>query len=250
MAQDARLRGRRRRPAEDGAASRWSAPTRSRCRASASTSGCSATRSPRRPAGRLRAGAAKPRRAERKGARRARGGGGDTLASPLQGNVFKVLVEQGATVEEGALICIIEAMKMENEITAHKAGVVAELPISEGAAVRAGDTLAVIKPPAERAHAPGRATLVALRRRHDARGRRDRARVQARRGRPGRADDHRPRRDPAARARRSRRPPRRGTRSARRIAARGGRDGPARGSRAIVTAGRAAPRAAALARLT
>ena len=73
------------------------------------------------------------------------GGGGDTLASPLQGNVFKVLVEQGATVEEGALICIIEAMKMENEITAHKAGVVAELPISEGAAVSAGDTLAVIK---------------------------------------------------------------------------------------------------------
>jgi acetyl-CoA/propionyl-CoA carboxylase biotin carboxyl carrier protein len=73
------------------------------------------------------------------------GGGGDTLTSPLQGNVFKVLVEQGAEVEEGALICIIEAMKMENEITAHKAGKVEELPISEGAAVTAGDTLAVIK---------------------------------------------------------------------------------------------------------
>ena len=72
------------------------------------------------------------------------GGGGDTLASPLQGNVFKVLVEQGADVEEGALICIIEAMKMENEITAHKAGKIAELPISEGAAVKSGDTLAVI----------------------------------------------------------------------------------------------------------
>src|SRR4051794_32002192 len=71
-------------------------------------------------------------------------GGGDTLPSPLQGNVFKVLVEQGAEVEEGALICIIEAMKMENEITAHKAGTIAELPISEGAAVSAGDTLAVI----------------------------------------------------------------------------------------------------------
>ena len=42
--------------------------------------------------------------------------------SPLQGNMWKVLVEQGATVEEGQLICIIEAMKMENEITAHKAG--------------------------------------------------------------------------------------------------------------------------------
>ena len=49
-----------------------------------------------------------------------------------------------AEVEEGALICIIEAMKMENEITAHKAGKVAELPISEGAAVASGDTLAVI----------------------------------------------------------------------------------------------------------
>jgi acetyl-CoA/propionyl-CoA carboxylase biotin carboxyl carrier protein len=72
-------------------------------------------------------------------------GGGDTLTSPLQGNVFKVLVEQGAEVQEGALVCIIEAMKMENEITAHKAGTIEELPISEGAAVKSGDTLAVIK---------------------------------------------------------------------------------------------------------
>jgi acetyl-CoA/propionyl-CoA carboxylase biotin carboxyl carrier protein len=71
-------------------------------------------------------------------------GGGDTLASPLQGNVFKVLVEQGATVEEGALIAIIEAMKMENEITAHKAGTIKELPIKEGGSVTAGDTIAVI----------------------------------------------------------------------------------------------------------
>ena len=90
---------------------------------------------------------AKPRRGERKSAGGGGGAGGDTLASPLQGNVFKVLVEQGATVEEGALVCIIEAMKMENEIAAHKSGVIAELPISEGAAVTAGDTLAVIKSP-------------------------------------------------------------------------------------------------------
>jgi acetyl-CoA/propionyl-CoA carboxylase biotin carboxyl carrier protein len=82
-----------------------------------------------------------PRR-ERRGGTTA--GGGDTLASPLQGNVFKVLVEQGTTVEQGALVCIIEAMKMENEITAHKSGVISELPISEGAAVSAGDTIAVI----------------------------------------------------------------------------------------------------------
>ena len=98
------------------------------------------------PAGDGVPAAPKPRRGERK-ASAGGGGGGDTLASPLQGNVFKVLVEQGATVEEGALVCIIEAMKMENEITAHKAGVVAELPISEGAAVSAGDTLAVIRAP-------------------------------------------------------------------------------------------------------
>ena len=59
--------------------------------------------------------------------------------------MWKVLVEKGATVEEGQLICIIEAMKMENEITAHKAGKIEELPISEGAAVKSGDLLAVIK---------------------------------------------------------------------------------------------------------
>ncbi len=49
------------------------------------------------------------------------------------------------TVEEGALVCIIEAMKMENEITAHKAGTIAELPIKEGDAVAAGATIAVIR---------------------------------------------------------------------------------------------------------
>jgi acetyl-CoA/propionyl-CoA carboxylase, biotin carboxylase, biotin carboxyl carrier protein len=77
------------------------------------------------------------------------GGGGDTLASPLQGNVWKVMVEQGADVEEGALVCIIEAMKMENEIYAHKAGTVAELAVREGAAVKSGDTIAIIKSSAE-----------------------------------------------------------------------------------------------------
>jgi acetyl-CoA/propionyl-CoA carboxylase, biotin carboxylase, biotin carboxyl carrier protein len=98
------------------------------------------------PAGNSGAPAAPRPRRERK-ASGGGGGGGDTLASPLQGNVFKVLVEQGATVEEGALVCIIEAMKMENEITAHKAGTIAELPITEGAAVTVGATLAVIKSP-------------------------------------------------------------------------------------------------------
>jgi acetyl-CoA/propionyl-CoA carboxylase biotin carboxyl carrier protein len=89
-------------------------------------------------------GAARPAPRRERAAKSGGGGGGDTLTSPLQGNVFKVLVEQGAEVEEGALVCIIEAMKMENEITAHKAGKIVELPISEGSAVTAGDTLAVI----------------------------------------------------------------------------------------------------------
>jgi acetyl-CoA/propionyl-CoA carboxylase biotin carboxyl carrier protein len=86
--------------------------------------------------------ARRPPRRERSGG--GGGGGGDTLASPLQGTVLKVAVEAGAAVEEGALIAVIEAMKMENEITAHKAGKVAELPIAVGASVATGDTLAVI----------------------------------------------------------------------------------------------------------
>jgi acetyl-CoA/propionyl-CoA carboxylase biotin carboxyl carrier protein len=72
------------------------------------------------------------------------GGGGDALTSPLQGTVLRVAVEQGAAVQEGALIAVIEAMKMENEITAHKAGTVSELPITAGGSVNTGDTLAVI----------------------------------------------------------------------------------------------------------
>jgi acetyl-CoA/propionyl-CoA carboxylase biotin carboxyl carrier protein len=88
--------------------------------------------------------APKPRRREGAGAGGGGGGGGDTLSSPIQGTVLKVAVEAGARVEEGALIAVIEAMKMENEITAHKAGTVAELPIAVGAAVATGDTLAVI----------------------------------------------------------------------------------------------------------
>jgi acetyl-CoA/propionyl-CoA carboxylase biotin carboxyl carrier protein len=75
------------------------------------------------------------------------GGGPDTLPSPLQGNMWKVLVKQGDTVEEGQLLCIIEAMKMENEITAHKAGMIVELPISEGAPIAAGAPIATIKSP-------------------------------------------------------------------------------------------------------
>jgi acetyl-CoA/propionyl-CoA carboxylase biotin carboxyl carrier protein len=69
----------------------------------------------------------------------------ESLPSPLQGTVFKVVVEKGAEVAEGDLICVIEAMKMENEIVAHRAGKVEELNVVEGASVSSGDVLAVIK---------------------------------------------------------------------------------------------------------
>jgi acetyl-CoA/propionyl-CoA carboxylase, biotin carboxylase, biotin carboxyl carrier protein len=94
-------------------------------------------------------GAAAPAGGGAKKAKRAKsaggaGGGPDLLESPLQGNMWKVLVEQGATVEEGQLICIIEAMKMENEITAHKAGTIAELHVKEGEPIKSGDPIAKI----------------------------------------------------------------------------------------------------------
>jgi acetyl-CoA/propionyl-CoA carboxylase biotin carboxyl carrier protein len=83
-----------------------------------------------------------PRRERKSG-----GGGGapGELVSPLQGTVLKVAVEKGAEVAEGALICVIEAMKMENEITAPSAGTVEELGVSEGGSVATGDRIAVIK---------------------------------------------------------------------------------------------------------
>ena len=97
-------------------------------------------------------GAAAPAAAGRRSPKRAAGqdaggggGGGPVVSSPLQGSVLRVAVEQGAEVEEGALICVIEAMKMENEITAHVAGKITELSVSEGAAINAGDQICKIE---------------------------------------------------------------------------------------------------------
>ncbi|MGH2981311.1 MAG: acetyl-CoA carboxylase biotin carboxylase subunit [Solirubrobacterales bacterium] len=94
-------------------------------------------------ADRSASGMRRPPKRERKAA--GGGGAGEELISPLQGSVLRVAVEQGAEVEEGALICVIEAMKMENEITAHRSGAVSELKVSEGGSVSSGDVLAVIK---------------------------------------------------------------------------------------------------------
>jgi acetyl-CoA/propionyl-CoA carboxylase biotin carboxyl carrier protein len=75
----------------------------------------------------------------------AAGSSSESLPSPLQGTVLKVAVEKGAEVTEGDLICVIEAMKMENEIVAHRSGTVEELNVTQGAPVASGDVLAVIR---------------------------------------------------------------------------------------------------------
>jgi acetyl-CoA/propionyl-CoA carboxylase biotin carboxyl carrier protein len=92
------------------------------------------------------AAAAGPAKAPKRRERSKSGGGAPgELVSPIQGTVLKVEVEKGASVDEGALICVIEAMKMENEITAPASGTVEELNVSVGGAVSTGDTIAVIK---------------------------------------------------------------------------------------------------------
>jgi acetyl-CoA/propionyl-CoA carboxylase, biotin carboxylase, biotin carboxyl carrier protein len=91
------------------------------------------------------AGARRPPRRERAAGPGGGAAAGNDLVSPIQGTVLRVAVEQGADVEEGALICVIEAMKMENELTAHRAGKISDLRISEGASVTSGDVLATIE---------------------------------------------------------------------------------------------------------
>jgi acetyl-CoA/propionyl-CoA carboxylase, biotin carboxylase, biotin carboxyl carrier protein len=72
-------------------------------------------------------------------------GASGALISPLQGTVLKVAVDKGQEVDAGAVICVIEAMKMENEITAPVAGKVEELNVSEGASIATGDPIALIR---------------------------------------------------------------------------------------------------------
>ena len=62
----------------------------------------------------------------------------------MPGNILKVNVTQGQAVKEGDLLVVLEAMKMENEIFAPKAGSVAQVVTSKGASVNTGDVLVVI----------------------------------------------------------------------------------------------------------
>jgi len=75
----------------------------------------------------------------------ASGAGSGTVAVPMQGTIVKVLVAVGDAVEVGQTICVLEAMKMENNVTAEKAGVVKDVRVEAGASVGPGDVIAVIE---------------------------------------------------------------------------------------------------------
>ncbi|MCT2360528.1 biotin/lipoyl-binding protein [Kocuria marina] len=99
----------------------------------------------------LLGGAARPAAAQPKARKQrsgrgtaARGASGDSLSSPMQGTIVKIAVANGDEVSEGDLIVVLEAMKMEQPLTAHKSGVIKDLDVSEGDTVSAGTVLASI----------------------------------------------------------------------------------------------------------
>ncbi|MFN8187361.1 MAG: acetyl-CoA carboxylase biotin carboxylase subunit [Gaiellales bacterium] len=85
-------------------------------------------------------------RRRRERAREATGGvaGQAAVVSPMQGTVLAVEVAEGEEVDEGQVICIVEAMKMENEITAHRHGVVSGLSVASGNPVKTGQLICVV----------------------------------------------------------------------------------------------------------
>ena len=73
------------------------------------------------------------------------GGGSEDLTAPMQGTIVKVLVKEGQLVKAGELVCVLEAMKMENSILAHAEGTVEKLNVEAGQSVETGATIAVIR---------------------------------------------------------------------------------------------------------
>jgi acetyl-CoA/propionyl-CoA carboxylase biotin carboxyl carrier protein len=69
------------------------------------------------------------------------GAGGSALTSPMQGTVVKIAINEGDKVEIGDLIIVLEAMKMEQPLMAHKAGVISNLSAVIGATVSSGTAL-------------------------------------------------------------------------------------------------------------
>ncbi|MFI9612919.1 acetyl-CoA carboxylase biotin carboxyl carrier protein subunit, partial [Streptomyces sp. NPDC052023] len=90
----------------------------------------------------LAAGAKPKRRAAKKSGPVA---SGDSLASPMQGTIVKIAVEEGQAVKEGDLIVVLEAMKMEQPLNAHKAGTIKGLTADVGASITSGALICEIK---------------------------------------------------------------------------------------------------------
>jgi acetyl-CoA/propionyl-CoA/long-chain acyl-CoA carboxylase, biotin carboxylase, biotin carboxyl carrier protein len=86
------------------------------------------------------------RRRARAGRSGGRAGGRDAVVSPMQGTVLSVEVANGDSVAAGQVICVVEAMKMENEVHALRAGVVRELSVAAGEPVRTGQVICVVAP--------------------------------------------------------------------------------------------------------
>ena len=71
-------------------------------------------------------------------------GSGEAVTAPMPGNILKVNVTAGQAVKEGDVLCVLEAMKMENEILAPKAGTVTSVAVSKGSTVDTGAALVYI----------------------------------------------------------------------------------------------------------
>ena len=89
------------------------------------------------------------RRRERAHAHGAGGAGQDAVVSPMQGTVLAVAVADGDEVEAGAVVCIVEAMKMENEVHAHRPGLVSGVAVEAGQAVTTGQVICLVGADAE-----------------------------------------------------------------------------------------------------
>ena len=71
-------------------------------------------------------------------------GAGESITCPMPGTIVKVPVKAGQAVKKGDVLCVFEAMKMENEVMAPRDGVVSSVNVNEGATVNSGDVLLVL----------------------------------------------------------------------------------------------------------
>ena len=71
-------------------------------------------------------------------------GNGESITCPMPGTIVKVPVKAGQAVKKGDVLCVFEAMKMENEVMAPRDGVVSSVNVNEGATVNSGDVLLVL----------------------------------------------------------------------------------------------------------